>query len=290
MKSKKQRLINFLIGTQQSRNKKIRTMSTDTHLTNEEIAQCAEAINEGKYNSLHSSLRDHLSSCDYCASEVMIVSEVTEELEEESVELKKKAKDLRIKPWQISAISIAAAAAVLFFIVTIMDRGLDISESEITQEIETIPEVVYDEKDDTIYLKEHPKPSIDVLITAENQEKVITEDSIIEYKSPELLAVYLPDENLEQLYENMKGVYRSRDITINTPHTIFYEAKDSLSWDNPDKKTVHIEFFNNSGEEIKTIITDNNLIAIPEFPPGLYYWKLINDNFDLLFVGKIIVE
>ncbi len=265
-------------------------MSTGTHLTNEEIAQCAEAISEGKYDSLPSSLRDHLSNCDYCTSEVMFVSEVSEELEDELITDKKKDKNLRIKPWQISAISIAAAAAILFFIITFTDTKQDISEAEIAQETEAIPEIVVDEEEDTAYPEERHIPETADVSPKEVTKEDTPKESIIEDTPEELLASYEPDEHLEQLHENMKGVYRNHSITINTPHTILYKEEDSLRWDNPEKNKLYIEFFNNRGEEIKTVVTDNNRIAIPEFPAGLYYWKLINERFDLLYVGKIIVE
>jgi len=265
-------------------------MSTDTHLTNEQIAKCAEAISEGKYDSLPFSLREHLSECEYCASEVMFVSEVSEELEDELVTDKKKVKQLIIKPWQISAISIAAAAAVLFFIITITDTTRDIGQTEIAREIEVIPEIVVDDEEDTVYLKERDIPETAYVSPKEVIEDEL-EESITEDPPEELLAAYEPNEHLEQLHENMKGVYRNHhSITINTPHTIVYEEEDSLRWNNPEEESFYLEFFNNKGEEIQTKVVEGQGVAIPELQDGLYYWKLISKDFDLLFVGKIIVK
>ncbi|MGE0079578.1 MAG: hypothetical protein AB7S48_17085 [Bacteroidales bacterium] len=47
---------------------------------------------------------------------------------------------------------------------------------------------------------------------------------------------------------------------------------------------------NNNGENIQSIETQGNGIKIPELKQGLYYWKLINEDFDLLYCGKITVN
>jgi len=49
-----------------------------------------------------------------------------------------------------------------------------------------------------------------------------------------------------------------------------------------------VEFFNNDNERILIENTTRQGISLPDFAPGLYYWKLIDkENFDLLFTGKI---
>ncbi|MGM0496993.1 MAG: hypothetical protein ACQESJ_03690 [Bacteroidota bacterium] len=274
-------------------------MSKDKHLTYEEIAQCADAINEGNYDNLPSSLREHLSNCEYCVSEVMMVSDVSQDIEHELAQDKKKDKRFRIKHWYIGAISVAAAAVILFFIVPSIDTGQNnMNEPGLAQEFKSIPVIIIDDEEDTAYFKEDYKPQIASMPEEETPEEKksveaeqdVSEKSLQEVNKKEMLAEYKPDDSLEQLYENMKGAYRSRDITVNTSHTITYENKDSLRWENPKKKKLYVEFFNNEGEEIKTLVVDDNQVPIPEFSDGLYYWKLVNEDFDLLFVGKILVE
>ena len=269
-------------------------MSKDKHLTYEEIAQCADAINEDNYDKLPSYLRDHLANCEFCVAEVMTVSDVSQDIEYELAQDKKKVKRLKINYWHIAAISVAAAAIILFFLTPLIDIGQNkINEPEIVQEFTNIPVIIIDDEADTAYFKEDYKPGIASIPEEEThaeQEQGGTEKSSKKVNQKEMLAEYKPNEGLEQLHENMKGAYRSRDIAINTPHTIKYENKDSLRWKNPKKDKLFVEFFNNEGKEIKTLVVDDNQVPIPELSDGLYYWKLINEDFDLLFIGKIIVE
>ncbi|MFW5983012.1 MAG: hypothetical protein ACOCQ4_00810 [bacterium] len=269
-------------------------MSKDKHLTYEEIAQCADAINEDNYDKLPSYLRDHLANCELCAAEVMTVSDVSQDIEYELAQDKKKVKRFKINHWHIAAISVAAAVVILFFLSPLIDIGRNkIHEPEIAQEFKNIPVIIIDDEEDTAYFKEDYKSgiaSIPEIETHVEPEQEITKKTSKKENQKEMLAEYKPNEDLEQLHENMKGAYRSRDITINTAHTIKYENKDSLRWENPKKEKLYVEFFNNEGKEIKTLVVDNNQVPIPELSGGLYYWKLINEDFDLLFVGKIIVE
>ncbi|MFO7791263.1 MAG: hypothetical protein R6V32_11920, partial [Bacteroidales bacterium] len=47
------------------------------HLTPEQIARCADAINSGTYHQLPEYLRNHLRECDQCAEEVINVSDIS---------------------------------------------------------------------------------------------------------------------------------------------------------------------------------------------------------------------
>lgn len=269
-------------------------MSKDKHLTPEEIAQCAEAINNGRYEILPASLRNHLSACEECAGEVMMVSDVSQAIDEDLDLNKKAGKNLKIKSLYIGTIA-AAAAIVLFFIVPLIENGKDaIQHTGYVVSTGDIPVFVVDETQDTVYFKDYGSFEIAVMndeSKAIEGERDIREVAVQESeKKEELLAEYKPNENLEQLYENLQGAYRSREVEVNTPPTINYENNDSLSWSNPKEKKFYIEFFNNKGEEVEAFVVENNKASIPELPGGLYYWKLINEDFDLLFVGKIIVE
>ncbi|MGM0650115.1 MAG: hypothetical protein ACQES1_06355, partial [Bacteroidota bacterium] len=47
------------------------------HLTPEQIARCADAINSGTYHQLPAYLRNHLRECDQCAEEVINVADIS---------------------------------------------------------------------------------------------------------------------------------------------------------------------------------------------------------------------
>ncbi|MGE0079577.1 MAG: hypothetical protein AB7S48_17080 [Bacteroidales bacterium] len=50
------------------------------HLTEQEIAQCADAIREGSYASLPHAVREHVANCDECANEIAMVAEIVNEI------------------------------------------------------------------------------------------------------------------------------------------------------------------------------------------------------------------
>jgi hypothetical protein len=88
----------------------------------------------------------------------------------------------------------------------------------------------------------------------------------------------------------MQGNYRGESIDVTTLPELKYAKGTKLEWNNPEKQVLYVELFNNSGEKIKEITTNESNYHLPMLQPGLYYWKLINENYDLLFVGKIIVK
>ncbi|MFP4047243.1 MAG: hypothetical protein ACLFPH_03760 [Bacteroidales bacterium] len=269
-------------------------MSNDKHLTPEEIAQCAEAINDGRYETLEVSLRNHLNSCDDCAGEVMMISELSRELEGNSVFDPKPGNTYSGKKLYIGLVAAAAAIILLFIIPLLENKKNTVNNSLYVKDFGDLPVFVVDEAKDTVYFKKH---NIMEIALKNNESSVIEEPgdkqevaAQEEAKQKELLAEYQTNENLEQLYENLQGAYRSRAVKVNTPPTITYAEIDSLSWENPENEKLYVEFFDNKGEEVQTLVVEEEQVLIPDLSRGLYYWKLINEDFDLLFVGKIIVE
>ena len=265
-------------------------MINNHHLSEEQIALCADAINNDNYEKLPEFIREHLVYCEQCVNEVMMVTEIFSAFEKEFPGTKKKAKLFKIKPWHITTISVAAAITFLFVVLQFTDLGRNKASSpDIVQIQQDRPEFIID-NNDTIYSDKKDEPQLFEQYEApELAEKEILEDLPYD-NSQNLIAAYVPDENLEQIYNNMKGTYRGRNINITTPHTIFHSEKDSLRWNNPENEKLYVEIFDNKGEEIEIITSQDQGVAIPDLTHGLYYWKLINEHFDLLFVGKIIVR
>ena len=56
----------------------------EAHLTEEELALCADALSADKYNELPASLRNHLKTCDSCANEVIQVQAILQTAENEA--------------------------------------------------------------------------------------------------------------------------------------------------------------------------------------------------------------
>lgn len=105
-----------------------------------------------------------------------------------------------------------------------------------------------------------------------------------------LVACYTEDAQNEQLVAEFQGSFRGEEVTINTPSIIEVRVGEDaiLSWSSAQK--LIIDIVDNTNEEVSSnSVKDNHFIYTPD-AQGLYYWKLYNSNFDLLFCGKIIVK
>ena len=266
----------------------------NNHLGEEEVAQCADAIIRGKYGTLNSQLRNHLAICDECAAEVLSVTDITIDFNTESP----KGKLARLKPWVLAASGVAAAG-ILFFIATGILMQTDSPVELATQYDENLPILEQTDSaiDNTIThtkeegLAEIKKQEVMPSPSFEKPLEKISEPATGKQKPSQSYAGnYLPDETLEILFQNFTQAYRGEDIVILSKNITEIPGNDSLKWSNPAKEELYIEFFDNTGNRFLTLTKRTSGVKIPELNDGLYYWKLINKEFDLLFVGKILVE
>ncbi|MDG5799617.1 hypothetical protein QA597_04490 [Marinilabiliaceae bacterium ANBcel2] len=259
------------------------------HLTAEQVAICAEALNNNSYFKLHKELRQHIHICDKCAAEVINVAELISDREEINIpdsfdEDIEEEKFKKLKPLNKKLIiSIASAAAIILAVITLTPLWFSPGDKN---KIAVVQNDVYNKTDKSAaansILKEKPEKEHKIITDTTSE---ITDSETID--APKL-ANFEPDPVLEQLYDNLQGTYRGRTVEVKTPPEIKYCDKLKLKWTNPEKETLHLELFNNKGEEIYTSTSTKESVTLPPLQPGLYYWKLINSNFELLFVGKII--
>lgn len=267
------------------------------HLNPEQIARVADAINSGTYDQIPENMRNHLLECDDCASEVINVTELSFNTRNISYPFKdkivttqqKNVKKINSK----TIIGFAAAATIISFAILF---NIPWNDSETMQSIKETPKVAKSTEQNNIdstpqiaeekQIKKNQSPlQKNTTKKTEKQTKKTNQS-----QDNKLLAYYKPNPNIEKLYENMQGNYRGESIEVTTLPEIKYTKGTKLEWKNPDKHTLYVELFDNSGEKIKEITTNDTSYHIPMLQPGLYYWKLINENYDLLFVGKIIVK
>ncbi len=237
-------------------------MNQHIHFTEEEVAMVADAINENRYDHLPETIRLHLSECDECASEVLMVADIAQDFKMEAA----KPKTLRLKRW-IYIVSVSSAAAILIF--TIFKLTQPNGNNHLNQNLLVTTDSVARSIDNS-------------LIESDTTSEIKT--NRIEGKN---MASLEPNKQLEKLYDNYKTAYRGDDIQIVTKGVVQYSANDSLKWINPGKKTLTVEILDNKGEISKKATSKSQGIKIPNLPKGLYYWKLINEDSDLLYVGKI---
>lgn len=236
------------------------------HFTEEEVAMVADAINEDRYNHLPEPVRLHLSECDECASEVLMVADIAQDFKMKAV----KPKIFRLKRW-IYIASISSAAAILIF--AIFKLSYPNGENDLHKNILVVT-------DSGAKTMDNP------LIESDTASQKINEKCV----NVKNIASLEPNKQLEKLYDNYKTDYRGDDIQVVTKGIIQYLANDSLIWINPKNELLTIEIFDNQGKISKKITSKSQGIKIPKLPIGLYYWKLINEEADLLYVGKIIYK
>lgn len=106
----------------------------------------------------------------------------------------------------------------------------------------------------------------------------------------ELVACYVEDVQNEQIVAEFQGSFRSEKVTINTPSIIEVQVGENavLTWSSSQK--LILDVVDNINEEVSSNSVDDNLFIFVPDAKGLYYWKLYNNDFDLLFCGKIIVK
>ncbi|NLF41646.1 MAG: hypothetical protein GX587_03025 [Bacteroidales bacterium] len=263
-------------------------MNTHSHLTEEEVALCAEAILKGQYESLAPSLHQHLAQCPQCADEVLMVADVAE--------IPAVKSNGRIVPFYArkAFLTVISAAAVILIAVLIIfnfsedyNKQVALNQQDNKQAIQhdSLPDSGPAQKDNLNASDSSRFQNNTLPIDKQNQDISNSKDH-----QQALLASYQPDENLEKLAQNFSGSYRGSEIKIRSKNILHWHQGDSLKWINPNKELLNVEIFNNKGEKKLSLSSSNNNALIPEMPNGLYYWKLINEDFDLLFVGKILFE
>jgi len=248
-------------------------MQNNTHLNEEQMAQCADALNNRAYDMLPKDIKVHLEACDLCASEVLSIAEISRHHHDMSIKstLPKSHTTVNKSLWPL----LAVAATVLIFVLFYFSGFLNPKDET--------PKVVVDLQKDT--------NDINLVENLENEHLVKTDvKDELNITDNKLLAVFEPNENLEKLFINMQGAYRSTIVKVETPAVFYPQAADTLRWQNPKDEKLYVEIFDNTEKAIINQKVHADKFSLPKLKNGLYYWKLINEEYDLLFLGKIIVE
>ena len=253
-------------------------MDISKHLTEEQIAFCAEAVNSGKYYFVAKNIQDHLMQCNECASEVVMVAEISGEVNFEKIKKTKLQKNF--KPFFYSI----AATFLLFGTIYIVHKFTgSLNNVNAISENKSAEESIH--AVDTILLKNQiekhnlPEKTTEKKNPTSNRASTSTDQQ-----------AYTTHPQLEKLARNYGGSYRGEEVKVITEGIISTNKTDSLAWQNSNLELLTIEIYNNKGVLSFSITTTDNSLKIPDLQNGLYYWKLINQDYDLLFVGKIEVK
>lgn len=240
------------------------------HLTEEEIALYAEALSSENFLGLPAHIKKHIAECDQCAAEAVDLYDIIKSDNSYGSKVKKTSKTLYLA-------GIAATALILITLTFILtnNQNFDTNSFKYAQKKSELQKHLPSKKVliDTL-LHTTPKPQ------KTSNQKLIAQ-------------AFKPNSNLEKLAERFKGNLRAQDTNIKTPHTLVItkNKKIILEWEIQPKTNLYIEIYNNEGEKIAEKQTSENKIEIEEKPsPGLYYWKLFTEDFDLLFCGRILIK
>lgn len=255
-------------------------MLNTKHLSEQEVAQCADAINGNAFNSLPEELREHLSHCDDCASEVLSVTDIAFDFSATN----KDGSVLKLSTGKKIAFFTSAAAVLIIAAIYITAQFTFLGSTG--RQLATSDSTISQSHDSLLIAKNKEIHTVQLNQSIEDTSQNPTTDKV---NSSDQLANYQPNSEMEKLFDNNASAYRGDDITVISDRTVKVPGNDSLKWSNPTKEILNVDIFNNQAQRIQTLRSSEKGIKIPDLSNGLYYWKLINQDFDLLFVGKIIV-
>ncbi len=251
-------------------------MQNNFHLSEEEISVYAEQISSGKTISLGQEKIEHIKECDECAQAVMAIVEIISDSSVYSFETKEKRP--KVFPLKF-VVGIAASFAAIVMMVsiwyTLSNSGMDANQDNL---------VANDVEQNDVIVNLPETKDVNPLV-AENEIQEIP----LSIEKQE----YMTNKSLDQLVDRFSGsTFRGADIMIKTQSEITQSTDKpvELTWENKDRSSLLVEVVNVQGEVVKEINTSSDGVSINLKNSGAYYWKLMNEDFDLLFCGKIFVD
>jgi len=254
------------------------------HLSYEQLALYSEMLAKNMLHKIPNKIKEHIHNCDICANEATELSFIIEDVEKSiSIQNIKSTKRRHISKYKYLAI----AASILLPLVLWFSINY-FSENKKEH---------FADKNDTENIKDSIKQNENKIIFGyQNKDDSIEKKQIPKHKNntnKKLLASYIPHADTEKLYNNFKANMRSNEIEIITKKDIIISKKEDfvLEWENPEHINLTIEFFNNKGTNIISESMSGSIFqSNKKLKKGLYYWKLYNEEFDLLWCGKIIIN
>jgi hypothetical protein len=239
-----------------------------------------------------------VSECDQCAEEVKMVSQIIDDKAKEFANKYQKEKN---NPFQsrkfIARYAIAASVVVIIGLGILFTLDYTSNKNKNLAGLDK-PKPVADTSEKKSGLAEKPeytkkKTNKDSARSKENENNEIhTKNQDSKTKNNRL--AYVPDNRLEQLSARFVDAnMRGDDISVLSPHKM--EVKQGseilIKIKNPENSSLIFEFFDNKNKKLFEKETTEETCQVEKLTqPGLYYWKLLNQDFDLLYCGKIIIE
>lgn len=247
------------------------------HLNEQDIARAAEALSRGTYNQIDVALKEHLSTCSQCAMEVQTTSSIFDELKDKAA-----LPSSRPKMSMLRLVSgIAASALITFGTWYVLDK-LEMDEQPLVDN--TLLQ-------DSVQLVESNEQAPLAELSSNSEEEAIVVTPQAALQNQDLLA-YQSHKDLELLVARFEeGALRGEGISFFVPSTLEGGVDGvKITWENPNEEELILEFFNNLGDKLFESTTNLSYISPTLDKPGLYYYKVLNEDFDMIFCGRIIVK
>ncbi|MBI9054887.1 MAG: hypothetical protein JEY96_13770 [Bacteroidales bacterium] len=267
-------------------------MFENGHLSEEELALYVDAYIAGDLNEIPADLISHAKNCDECANKILSIIEITENLSDED----KSSKDetpTNSKGFFFKKNYFLQMAASIIFIVGAGLIFLQIKQTKnnpIKQYSEVIDSTISSIDSSLVMPEKNIQNTAQSKKDSLKQFKEVKNDNLSNNQN---LLAFAEDEQLEKLVERYSDSALRGNFSIKSKSIIEIKSNEllKLEWNNDDKELLILEFFDNKGNKLFESETSESLFATDQFKvKGLYYWKLINEDFDLVFCGKIIIK
>jgi len=242
-------------------------MLIDRHLTQEEIAIYADAVIANNTEDIPSEWKNHVKDCHACSEEILAVVDILndDDLEDYVIE-----QDNNVEPKVIffkkKYFSVIAASVVLFF-------SIGMIYYHFAYHIQPSHKQLSDVFTDTTVFKS----------TEIDKEDIVNND----------LLAFSDNDDFEQLVNRFSEKSLRGFFSVKTDSFISIKKDDELvlNWENADNDLLFVEIFNNKGNKIYEEECTGDSIKIENLlKEGVFYWKILDEDFELLFCGKIIVK
>lgn len=233
--------------------------SLKQHLSPEELALAAEYLH--KKQPLPTEIQKHINSCTACKYEVMAVLELSDF---DVVRADRVIWQNRNLLFSLAAVALILLAVGIYWILLPQQNR---PESQLNQY--------------AVQTSDSDSSTMDSLDQIENEIAVELPEKIVLAQ-----ANFTPNSDLEQLVARYQTQLRSAEISAVSVKKMADGFR--ISW--AVKGQISFELFNNQDVLLKSWETDKQFIDFKPEVNGLYYFKLINEDFDLLWVGRLEVR
>lgn len=232
----------------------------DSHLSEEAVALYVDALKLNAVGQVPETIRDHVSECAECKTEV---EELFLLLEDEKYELNGQHPFFRLQPELAKKGSTLAYRIAAVFLLAVGVYGV-------------------------LHLYRHKLDENAGKNVAQNASKVTeSSDTSVTKKSEKFLADNFAE--LPSLEDLVRAQYRSIAIDIEAP-ALGEEVGKSITfkWTHASGRGLILRIIDNAGKDVHSVRTaENGYVFMGTLRPGLYYWKLESKD-ELLFVGKFL--